>query len=181
MSSGKRNGLFRALDMFWTILVRSNQTDVAVLDVSSRRAFWWALVCSRWLVLHRIPFVAVLHGGDLPKLAARAPVRVQRVLRRAARLCAPFLYLKAELAHLSVEIEVVPNPLVIERYEFRARRAPSPNLVWLRAFSEGYDPLLAAQVLQDLRGSYPNAELLMVGADKGDGTFQRCVNFVERQ
>jgi len=180
-SSGKQSRLFRAFDLFWTILARSNQTDVAVLDVFSGRAFWWASVCSRLLVLHRIPFVAVLHGGALPKLAARAPGRVQRVLRRAARVCAPSRYLKAELAHLSIEIEVVPNSLVIERYEFRARRTPSPKLVWLRAFSEGYDPLLAIQVLQELRGSYPNAELLMVGPDKGDGTFQRCVNLVERQ
>jgi glycosyltransferase involved in cell wall biosynthesis len=71
-------------------------------------------------------------------------------------------------------IELVPNALDLGSYAYRQRGPAAPRLVWLRAFHEVYNPALAPAVLAHLAADHPRAELLMVGADKGDGSLARA-------
>ena len=66
-------------------------------------------------------------------------------------------------------VKYISNPLILDKYEFKVRHHFQPKLLWVRAFDEIYNPMLALKTLQLLVKKYPEAELCMVGPDK-DGS-----------
>jgi glycosyltransferase involved in cell wall biosynthesis len=61
----------------------------------------------------------------------------------------------------------------LDQYEFRARVAPRPRLVWLRSFHDIYNPCLGPQVVARLAKEFPDVHLVMAGPDRGDGSLER--------
>ena len=171
--------LGRLLDMQATIW-RGGPWDVAQIDVYSGAAFRWAEAAAWSLRRLKVPYVATLHGGQLPEFAARRPRRVRRFLERAAAVTAPSAYLRDALAHLRDDILLLPNALDLAAYSrepaepLRPDRPPClrPRLVWLRALHRVYRPELAVEILARLKESHPDAELFLVGPDKGDGSLE---------
>jgi glycosyltransferase involved in cell wall biosynthesis len=146
--------------------------QVAHVDLFSGRAFLWAeAVC--WLLrrLHK-PYLLTLRGGNLPTFAQRQPDRVTRLLQNATTVTTPSRYLLETMQPYRPDLLLLPNPLDLKRYPFRLRGQPMPTLIWLRAFHHIYNPSLTVRVLAALLPAYPNAQLTMVGPDKGDGSFQ---------
>jgi glycosyltransferase involved in cell wall biosynthesis len=74
---------------------------------------------------------------------------------------------------LRADLRLLPNPVSLDAYEFRERASARPRLVWLRSFHDIYNPTLAPKVLARLAAEFPDASLVMVGRDKGDGSFAR--------
>ncbi len=171
-ASSYRNRLLRILDMTGTVWQRRDGYDVAQLDVFSGPAFWWAQACSEALLACGKPFVVSLHGGELPRFADRHPARVARLLRNAAAVTAPSAYLARRFRTIRADIEVLPNPIDLERYAFRLRRPIVPRIIWLRSFHDVYDPLGAVDVLRGVLPACPEARMVMVGPDRGDGSFK---------
>jgi glycosyltransferase involved in cell wall biosynthesis len=68
------------------------------------------------------------------------------------------------------DIVLLPNPLDLRKYPFRLRQHPIPNLVWLRAFHDIYNPSLAVRVVAHLVKDFPTVKLVMIGPNKGDGS-----------
>jgi glycosyltransferase involved in cell wall biosynthesis len=173
-ASRKRPKFFRLADMVLTAVRHRHDYSVAQLDVFSGPAFVWAeTVC--W-TLRRLgkPYVLTLHGGNLPTFAARWPGRVKRLLSSAKAVTAPSGYLKEALAPFCGKIRVIPNPIDIGLYPFRERAPAGPRLIWLRAFHEIYNPVMAVKVVAALAKVHPDLELDMVGPDKRDGSLQRA-------
>jgi glycosyltransferase involved in cell wall biosynthesis len=167
-----RNGMVRGGHMLAVALARRNAYDVAIVDVYSGRAFLWADAISRVLrSLHR-PFVLMLHGGNLPRLAAGSPARMKRCLGRADAVTAPSTYLRDRLQHCREDIQVLPNGVDLDRCVYRPRRHLAPRLIWLRAMHAVYNPAMAVETLAALKPLFPEASLAMIGPDKGDGTLQ---------
>jgi len=172
-ASRKRPRLLRLADMILTAVRHRHDYSVAQIDVFSGPAFVWAeAVC--W-TLRRLgkPYVLTLHGGNLPKFAARWPGRVKRLLSSAAAVTAPSGYLREKLEPYCRKINLIPNPIDIGRYPYRERSPAKPRLAWLRAFHEIYNPAMAVKVVAALAPEFPEVELSMVGPDKGDGSFER--------
>jgi glycosyltransferase involved in cell wall biosynthesis len=90
----------------------------------------------------------------------------------------PSLYLLEAMRYYRSDINLIPNALDINFYPFIQRVSPRPILIWLRAFHEVYNPELAIWVLDIIRKDYPDGRLIMVGPDKGDGSFQRTKQLV---
>lgn len=171
-TSSRQNRLSRLADMMSTAWNCRNEYDIAQVDVYSGAAFFWAeAVCA---VLRRAgrPYILTLHGGNLPRFASRWPGRVRRLLQSAHTVTAPSSYLPRALQAARKDIELLPNAIDLSRYEFRHRNRVKPRLVWMRAFHEVYNPSLAIRTLVLLQPDYPEAELLMAGPDKGDGSYQ---------
>jgi glycosyltransferase involved in cell wall biosynthesis len=179
-ASRYRNRLLRILDMTNSVWQRRNEYDVAQLDVFSGRAFCWAQACSEALLACRKPFVVSLHGGGLPRFADENPARVARLLRSAAAVTAPSAYLARRFRSVRSDIAEIPNPIDLTRHAFRLRRPIVPRIIWLRAFHEIYDPLGAVDVLRGVLAACPEAHLVMVGADRGDGSFERTQAYCRR-
>jgi len=166
----------RLLDMVWTAWRRRNEYRLAQVDVYSGPSFLWAeAVCA---VLRRAgkPYVLTLHGGALPDFARRWPGRVRRLLHSAAAVTTPSRYLREFFLPIRPDMRYLPNGLSISAYRFYLRRTCQPSLIWLRAFHQIYQPSMAVKVLAALYRQYPGARLLMIGPDKGDGSWQ----FVQR-
>ena len=77
------------------------------------------------------------------------------------------------------DLKLLPNPVEIGAYDFNHRNEPQPNLVWLRAFHKVYNPQLAPRVVAALFPAFPEIQLLMIGPDKGDGSFQHTKQLAE--
>jgi glycosyltransferase involved in cell wall biosynthesis len=164
----------RLLDMLRTCWRDRHRYQVAAVDVYSGLAFAWAeAVC--WILRKAgKPYVLTLHGGRLPEFSVSQPARVRRLLASAAAVTAPSKYLTGRMRPYRQDVLLIPNAIDVESYPFRMRRGAARRLVWLRAFHEIYNPVLAVRVLARLADEFPEIELTMVGPDKGDGALQKA-------
>jgi glycosyltransferase involved in cell wall biosynthesis len=172
LTSRINNRFFRLADMVGASLASRNRYDVAHVDVFSGPAFLWAeATCQvlRWL---KKPYVLTLHGGNLPEFARLAPERVRRFFAPAVCITAPSQYLFEQMQPYAPDLVISPNPIDVSHFQYRQRQTPKPELLWLRAFHNIYNPTLAVKVLARLAGPYPQAHLSMVGRDKLDGALQ---------
>lgn len=172
-TSRKPGRLQRLFDMVGTSWAQRDRYDIAQVDVYSGPAFVWAeVVCAALRRLGK-PYILTLHGGNLPAFARRWPGRVGRLLRGAAIVTTPSAFLLEQMRPYRKDLHLLPNPLDLSTYPFCLRGQPQPNLVWLRAFHEIYNPSMASSVVALLAEDFPDVRLTMVGPDKGDGSLQR--------
>jgi len=179
-TSSKPGKVARLAEMVVTAFRRRSEFDLAQIDLFSGSAFVWAEIVALVLRAARKPFVLTLHGGGLPEFSARYPTRVRRLLGSAAAVTCPSPYLAEQMREFRSDIEVLPNPLDLSRFEFHPRDSPRPRLVWLRAFHEVYRPWLAVEVLGLLAATYPEARLTMYGPDKADGSKEKTEGAIRR-
>jgi glycosyltransferase involved in cell wall biosynthesis len=173
-TSNRRPKLFRLADMIRTVVKYRHDYAMAQVDVFSGPAFFWAEAVAFALRSFHKPCVLTLHGGNLPAFAARWPGRTRRLLSSANVVTAPSAYLATMLQPWCGPIRVIPNPIELASYPWRERIAAQPKLIWLRAFHEVYNPVMAAKVAAALAQDYPALTLAMAGPDKGDGSFQQA-------
>ena len=168
-TSSQPNRARRLLEMMQTVWSQRDAYSVAHVDVFSGSAFVWAeAVCLLLRALNK-PYVLTLRGGSLPEFAARWPKRVRVLLDSAAVVTAPSPFLIEKMSPYRRDLVLLRNAVDTAAYEFRARATPMPRLVWMRAFHEIYNPLLAVEVLARLSQRWTEATLDMIGPDK-DGT-----------
>jgi len=172
VTSQSPSRLGRLGSILWQTWRARKDCSIACVDLYSGPAFVWAeAACTllRWL---RKPFVLTLHGGSLPEFASQHRNRVKKLLCSAAAVTCPSPYLLASIRDLRPDLILLPNGLELARYPFRERRPPFRRLVWLRAFHEIYNPVLAVVALSKLRQAI-DIRLTMIGPDKKDGSLQR--------
>ncbi|MGB2964133.1 MAG: glycosyltransferase family 4 protein [Anaerolineales bacterium] len=162
----------RLVDMLWTIWNCRGQYQVAHIDVFSGSAFFLAEVTSIFLRLLEKQFILTLRGGRLVEFSKRWQVRVRRLLTKADVVTTPSHFLKANLQGFRDDILYIPNGMDSSAYTLKLRRNPSPKLIWLRAFHEIYHPIMAVEVMDVLRDTFPDIHLIMIGPDKKDGSFE---------
>ncbi len=174
LSSSKRNKVSRLLDMLVTVVRLRNQTDLVLIDTYSTQNFYYALFVSQLCRLLKLPYIPILHGGNLPKRLKNNPHWSKWVFKHAYTNVAPSLYLKvAFAAHGFNNLEFIPNTINIKEYPFTVREFNTPKLLWVRSFSKIYNPILAVEVFRKIKEKYPAAVLTMVGPNT-DGTLGEC-------
>lgn len=181
LTSCKQGKLARLLDVVGTLWRRRREYAVAQVDVYSGRAFCLAEAACWTLRAAGKPYVLTLRGGNLPAFARRWPGRVRRLLASARAVTTPSRYLLEQMRSYRDSLCLLPNALDVRAYRFRLRSRPAPRLIWLRAFHHLYNPTLAVEVLARLSETCPQAELTMVGPDKGDGSRQAVEQLARRR
>lgn len=169
-ASSQVNRVRRLLDMLSISWSHRHQYQIAIVDVFSGPAFFWAeMVC---LLLRRMdkPYILTLHGGDLPSFAKRWSRRVRRQLRMADVVTVPSRYLLEKMQPYRSDLKLLANPVDVGAFDYRLRESVRPRLVWVRKFHRLYNPSLAPRALALLRNEFPDIELTMSGPDKGDGS-----------
>ena len=153
----------RLTQILSTILFRRAEYQIAHIDVYSGPAFRIAELASILLKLLHKCIVINWHGGGLPAFTAKHPSRVTRLLKRSDLQTAPSAYLLEKMPIYQPLAKVIPNGLYIDRYDFRHRKSVTGRLIWLRAFKDLYNPLLAVEIMACLnrRGHY--VSLMMAG------------------
>ncbi len=171
-TSDRHNRFDRLFDSLLTVWRQRHNYSVAHVDVFSGPAFVWAeLVC--WaLRMAKKPYVLTLRGGNLPAFAQGSGKRVQRLLQGSSAVTTPSRYLHEQMRPFHKGLVLLPNPLDLARYSFKHRAHLAPNLTWLRAFHDIYNPSMAVRVVALLAKDFPAVRLVMIGPDKGDGSHE---------
>jgi glycosyltransferase involved in cell wall biosynthesis len=175
-TSSRRSRFARLLDFLFTVWWQRHRYNVAQVDVYSGLAFVWAeLVCSALRIVKK-PYVLTLHGGNLPLFAQGSGKRVQRLLQSSSVVTTPSAYLFERMRSYRQDLVLLPNPLDLAKYPFKHREHLAPNLVWLRAFHDIYNPSLAVKVVALLVKDFPSVRLVMIGPNKGDGSRESMID-----
>jgi len=170
--SEKKNRVARLVDMVFSVFKYRNKIDFLLIDTYSTSNFYYAFSCAilaQWVGIRYIP---ILHGGNLPERLKRSLWMSRKIFAHAFVNVAPSGYLYEVFDKEGFQVKYIPNNIDIGEYVFKERKVLRPRLLYVRAFSELYNPMMAIDVLQKLRTHFPKAELCMVGPDR-DGTLER--------
>lgn len=179
VSSNKSNKLWRLLDMLFAIIKYSKKADYVLIDTYSTSNFYYAYLSSLLCKLLNLKYLPILHGGNLPNRLKTNPKLSKFIFNNSFKNIAPSNYIKAEFETYGyTNIACIPNSIEIDKYHFKQRNLQTVKLLWVRSFSEIYNPLLAIKILKGLQHENITASLCMVGPDN-DGTMQKAKNFAK--
>lgn len=164
--SAVQNKMLRLLDMLKATLRHGYSMDNALIDTYSTQNFYYALLVSQCCRLVKLPYIPILHGGNLPQRLVHSPKLSALLFKSAKVMVSPSLYLESVFkAHGYPNVVYIPNSLQLQNYTFTARPIDSIKLLWVRSFSAIYNPKLAVDILKELLDAGQHAELCMVGPD----------------
>jgi len=171
--STKSNKLLRLIDMMLALVRSHKYIKLVIIDTYSTLNFYYALIISIMSKLYGIPYMPVLHGGNLPYRLKHNPQLSRIIFKYSSCNISPSLYLKHEFSLAGYQSIYIPNGIYIDKYTYQERKYCKPKLLWVRAFHEIYNPQMAISVLTELSKVYPNAELCMIGP-KVDSSYDTC-------
>lgn len=179
-ASTKKNKFFRMAEMLWKVLKLRKKIDCVLIDTYSTSNFWYAFLVSQWAKALKIKYIPILHGGNLPRRLQTNLKACQMIFSNAYKNVSPSNYLlEAFLKTGFKNLEYIPNSIEIQNYPFKSRSEIVPKLLWVRAFAEIYNPIMAIEVYRELKFEYPEAVLCMVGSDK-DGALEKAKLYAEK-
>ena len=141
--------------------------DIMHIDTFSGNAFRIAEVASTIAGFRKKRIILTLHGGKLPEFYLQYSERVKRVLNRAERVQTPSKYLQAFFEQQSIDIRYLPNSIDLSKFPYSRFSVKPKSLLWVRAFTAIYNPDLAVKALFEIRKTFPDSTLTMIGPDKG--------------
>lgn len=172
-ASAKNNPVLRLLDMIWSVIVYAKKVDFVLIDTYSTLNFYYAVLVSQLCRVLKLPYIPILHGGNLPNRLKKSPKLSQILFKNARINVSPSLYLKSVFEEYGFDnVVYIPNTISIKNYPFDKKILDKPKLLWVRSFSEIYNPTLAVEVLHELRLRGYDASLCMVGPD-ADGSLSK--------
>jgi len=178
--SSKANKVLRLMDMLWAVLKYRKKVSYVLIDTYSTTNFWYAVLVGRLCDFYKLDYIPILRGGDLPQRIQRSKKRSKRLFENAKINIAPSQYLmKAFEKEGYSNLKYIPNTIAIDNYIFKERQQVQPKLLWVRSFSQIYNPLMAIKILEELLKMYPDASLCMVGPAK-DETFDVCSSYARK-
>ena len=177
-ASSKQNKIFRLLDMVFTTVQKRNRVQLVLIDTYSTQNFYFAVIIAALCRFFKLPFIPILHGGNLPSRLKNSKRLSINLFGKAFTNVAPSKFMMRQFQTAGFQnITYIPNSLEIEKYPFQLRESITPKLLWVRSFSEIYNPLLALEIVEILKKKGIDVSICMVGPDK-DGSMQRCKNIV---
>lgn len=174
--SSNKNKFVRLLHMCLGVLKHKNAAFI-LIDTYSTQNFYYALVISQLAKFFNINYIPILHGGNLPKRLLNNPTLSKLIFENAFVNVAPSKYLFEVFSNKKYNTVYIPNAIAIKNYPFKNRIKFNPKILWVRAFDEIYNPLMAVEALVNLKKKYPQAQLCMIGPDK-DGSFEKTKQLV---
>jgi len=177
-TSKKQNPLLRLIDMLATIIKYRKTVDTILIDTYSTNNFYFAFLASRLAQFFNIEYFTYLHGGNLPARLKSHPKLSSILFDNAKMNLAPSGYLLDAFSKEGYKVSFLPNNIDISMYPFKERQEVSVKLLYVRSFSEVYNPYLAVKTLARMKQSYPDAKMCMVGPDK-DGTLDKVQELAE--
>ena len=167
-ASSQKNIFLRFLSMIKTTVFNASKVDYVIIDTYSTLNFWYAFAVSQLCRVLKVKYIPILHGGNLPEKIDKLPFLTGLVFKNAYVNSVPSQFLFQKLKSKSWNNCVfIPNQVEIDKYNFQARNQVSPKLLWVRSLTSIYNPKMAIDVLEQLKHTYPEAELCMIGPEKG--------------
>ncbi|WP_430466446.1 glycosyltransferase family 4 protein [Winogradskyella ouciana] len=172
-ASSYNNKIVRMMDMVYTCFKYRKKVDYVLIDTYSTWNFYYAFIISQLCRFLNLSYVPILHGGNLSRRLQSSPIMSKLLFKNAIYNISPSLYLKQKFSEFGYgNVKYIPNTINIGKYTFYNRKFDIPKLLWVRSFSEIYNPKVAIEVLKLLKEVYPSSELCMVGPDS-DGSLAK--------
>jgi len=163
--SRKQNKILRLLDILTSVLFFSGK--IIHINVFSGPAFQISEYASLLAKLRGKKLLLSLHGGILPEFSERNASRIAKVFNRADKILTPSLYLKAFFEKQGYQIDYLPNSVDLAKFPYGRNQVKPSSILWVRAFTQIYNPELAIKAFLEVKKKIPEATLTMVGPDKG--------------
>lgn len=168
ISSNKNNKFIRLLAMCWSVLKNSKKVDFILIDTFSTTNFYYAYFTSQLARTFKIPYIPILHGGNLPNRLKKSPKMSKMIFNYSKINVAPSNYLKNAFELEGYKTILIENTIEINKYKFKERTVYKPVLLWVRAFDKTYNPQMAVKVLSELKKDFLDAKLCMIGPEKDE-------------
>jgi len=166
-----QNKTLRFLDMMRHIIKYRSKCELLIVDTYSSWNFYYAFMTAFFGRLFNIPYLPILHGGDLPKKLAKFPKMSRYIFAGSAVNVTPSIYLKEAFDAEGYETLYIPNNIALESYIFKERENIEPKILYVRSFAKIYNTKMAIRALKTISEQYSNATLCMVGPDR-DGSLE---------
>lgn len=165
--SSFKNKVFRLFHMWFTLIIHFRKVDFVLIDTYSSLNFWYAYSSTVICRILKLPFIPILHGGNLPERFKKNPKQASFIVNNAFKTVIPSTYLSFHLQKFNIPRSfIIPNTIELKNYPFTERAQIKPNLLWVRAIDSTYNPEMALKVLELISERYPAANLTMVGPFK---------------
>ncbi len=166
MASCIHNKFFRLMDMCFKCWFF--KYDVISIDVYSSSAILYAFLVSKLARFRNKEIILVLHGGGLKEIFNSMSANISLLFNRATHIITPSHFLQAFFTGKGFDIMYIPNTINLTLFSYKKERPGKNKILWVRAFTETYNPDVAIKTLAIVLKFYPNATLTMVGPDKGN-------------
>ena len=181
VASSIQNKGLRLLDMLWTVFINRNKVEVVLIDTYSTQNFYYAVGVAKICRVFKVPYIPILHGGNLPSRLIKSPKLSRKLFNGAKTNIAPSLYLlDAFKKEGYTKLTFIPNTIEIDKYPFLERNKIKPKLLWLRSFASLYNPLLVIKIVEELLNKDVDVSLCMVGPEK-DGSLAECKEIAQQK
>ena len=171
--SSFKNPIIRLFDMLFALLSKKKLIKLILIDTYSTKAFYYAFILGLLSKLLNIPFIPILHGGNLYARYKKTSALTLNFFNNASMIISPSQYLINRFKPLGFEIVHIPNFIDTKQYTFRHRKKVNPNILWVRSFDKIYNPQMAIYVMKKLITKHAKATITMIGPEK-DGTQKLC-------
>lgn len=180
-ASAKKNKALRFLDMVLTVLKNAFKIDYILIDTYSTQNFYYAISVGKLARLIRVPYIPILHGGNLPSRLRKSTLLSKNFFGGAYLNIAPSLYLKEAFEKEGYNnLRYIPNTIELKNYEFKLRETLELKLLWVRSFNKIYNPTLAINIVSSLISEGYSVSLCMIGPEK-DGSLEECKKIARTQ
>ena len=164
--------------MFFQIISLRKETTLILVDTYSTWNFYYAFMTSMLGKLFHIPYIPILHGGNLPQRVENSPKMSRHIFSHSAINVTPSLYLQASFNKTGYKTTYIPNNIILEDYPHRLREDIAPKLLYVRSFAEIYNTNMAIRVLKNILKTHPQASLCMIGPDR-DGSLEKTKAYAQ--
>lgn len=178
VSSSCQNQFVRLIDMCFSVIKNKN-TDYILIDTYSTKNFYYALCVSQLARLFKIKYIPILHGGNLPYRLKNNSKFSRVIFNNSYKNIAPSNYLSTSFKGYGFTCEIIPNSIKISDYKFLYRQEIRPKFLWVRNIKSLYNPLLAIKIFIEIKQSYIDAELCMVGPITDSKLYNDCLKLLD--
>lgn len=166
VSSSRRGKMGRLLDTMITTIVKRREYDTAIVPLfGTWPSFLWQELMTRILKALGKKIVLGIHGGSIPGKMEKGSTRFSRALERASVVVAPSDYMAGFLSKRGFRVKVIENPVDLSQYTFTQKATIRPRILWMRAFTDIYNPKMAVRVAVELSKKYADFQMIMAGKD----------------
>lgn len=149
-----------------TLLKQRKHYDLAIVSLfGTWPSFLWQEIVTRLMKFFNKKIILCIRGGSIPERIEKGASRFQKAMKRADKLVAPSSYFAQYFRQRGFDIRIIENPVDLSSYNFCKKEKIRPRIVWMRAFTDVYDPLMAVRVAKRLAEKYSNFEMVMAGKD----------------
>jgi glycosyltransferase involved in cell wall biosynthesis len=177
-SSDKKNKILRLFDMMISVIKNKKNVDYVLIDTYSSSNFYYALIISQICRLLKLKYIPCLHGGNLPLRIKKSPFFSSLIFKNSYINIAPSNYFYNYFKDQNYAVKCIPNAIKIDNYFFKKRPVLKPNILWVRSLHDIYNPKMAIDVLVELKKTYKDAKLCMIGPEK-NVSFKEMVDYAK--